>query len=68
MHPELDYLYSSLLREARERKAEHERLAWVAGRRSHARVPWIWTARQRVGYLLVEAGLRLALSPAPSSR
>jgi hypothetical protein len=68
MHPELNYLYSSLLREARERKAEHERLAWVPGRRSYARAPWIWPARQRVGYLLIKVGLRLALSPAPSSR
>ena len=64
MHPELDYLYSSLVREDREREASRHRLVALAARRPRERVPIrarVLAVRQRVGYRLVELGLRLAL-------
>ncbi|MGH8906457.1 MAG: hypothetical protein ACRD0K_08065 [Egibacteraceae bacterium] len=69
MHPELDYLYSTLLRDEREREAEQQRLVSLAGRLSRERRSLrdrVWAARERLGYRLVEVGLRVALRPEPS--
>ncbi len=67
MHPEMDSLFATLLREERERDAAYQRLVALAARRPRERVPIparLRAVRERVGYRLVEIGLRLAVSPA----
>jgi hypothetical protein len=71
MHPEMDYLFATLLREDREREAAHQRLLALAARRPRERVPIrarILAVRRRVGYRLIEIGLRLAVTPEPRPR
>jgi hypothetical protein len=64
MHREFDYLYCSLLRQAREREAERARLVARARGRPSDRRSWrpravVQAARQHVGLRLIEVGLRL---------